>query len=113
MIAQRNSSIPLIRLGIIVLTFGTALTHLSLNFPDPIFILNGLGYLGLLGALYLPIPQLVPYRRAIRWLFIAYTALTILLWVAFGDDSTIAYINKINEILLITLLVLEDRRAWS
>lgn len=47
-----------LRIGIIVLTAATALIHLQLNFPDPVFILNGLGYLTLLAALYLPVPQL-------------------------------------------------------
>lgn len=110
MVVQRTSTDTLIRVGIIVLTISTALTHISLLFPDPMFILNGLGYLALLGALYLPIPLFAPYRRQIRWLLIAYTALTILLWLAFGSRITIAYINKLNEVVLIALLVLEGRR---
>lgn len=48
-----------LRAGIIILVLGTASIHLTLNFPDPVFILNGLGYLALLAALYLP------FRR--RW----------------------------------------------
>jgi uncharacterized membrane protein len=107
---QRTTTDPPIRLGIIVLALGTALTHLTLNFPDPVFILNGVGYVALLGALYLPIPQLVAYRRTTRWLLIGYTVLTIVLWIAIGACSSIGYINKINEIVLIALLLFEDRR---
>jgi len=33
----------MLRIGIAVLTFGTALIHLQLNFPDPVFILNASG----------------------------------------------------------------------
>ena len=113
MIAKRSSTDTLIRIGVIVLTFGTALTHLSLNFPDVIFILNGLGYLTLLGALYLPIPQLAPYRRVVRWLLIGYAALAIVLWLLIGERTTIGYTNKVNELALIALLLLEDRRARS
>jgi hypothetical protein len=49
----------------ILFTLIAAAVHLSLLFPDPAFILNGLGYLTLLAALYLPIAQLVPYRRVV------------------------------------------------
>ena len=42
----------MLRIGIVVLTLATALIHLQLNFPDPVFILNGLGYLTLLAALF-------------------------------------------------------------
>ncbi|HEU5104169.1 MAG TPA: hypothetical protein VFU22_34365 [Roseiflexaceae bacterium] len=100
-----------LRAAIIALTFLTALIHFSLVFPDPAFILNGLGYLALLGALYLPIPQLVPWRRQIRWLMIGYTALTFALWVAFGSRIPIAYICKVAELLLIGCLLLEGRRS--
>jgi hypothetical protein len=102
-----------LRIGIIVLTLGTALTHLALAFPDTVFILNGLGYLVLLGALYAPVPQLAERRPLVRWVFIGYTALTIALWVAFGARVPIGYINKINELALIALLVLEGRQDTS
>lgn len=111
MVTQRSSTDGLIRAGIIVLTVATALTHISLLFPDPVFILNGLGYLVLLGALYLPIPMLAPYRRQIRWLLIGYTLLTIGLWLAFGSRILIGYLNKLNEVVLVALLLLEQRRS--
>lgn len=101
---------PMRRLAVILLTISTALTHISLLFPDLIFILNGLGYLGLLGALYLPIAPLAPYRQLVRRLLIGYTALSVLLWLAFGLREPIGYINKLNELLLIALLVWEDRQ---
>lgn len=55
-----------LRIVVILLTLATAIIHLQLNFPDPIFILNGLGYLGLIAALSLPIPQLEDYQGAVR-----------------------------------------------
>jgi hypothetical protein len=99
----------MLRVAIIVLTLGTALTHMSLLFPDVMFILNGLGYLGLLGALYLPIPVLAGRRRMVRWALIGYTLLTIVLWVAFGLREPIGYLNKLNEVLLVAALIVEDR----
>lgn len=108
-----------IRLGIILLTVTTALIHLVLSFrfptgPDPIFMLNGLGYLGLVALLYLPTPLLVEQRHFVRWLLLGYTALTVLLWLFMGVRSMIAYIDKLIELALIGLLWLEvQRRSLS
>ena len=106
--SQANAAI---RAGIIVLTLATALIHLQLNFPDPVFIMNGLGYLGLLAALYLPLPQVSRYRNLARWALIGFTALTIFLWVLFGARIPIGYIDKAIEIALIALLLLDARRG--
>ena len=59
------SSSPALRLGIIVLTVTTAAIHLYLGLSSglPLFVLNGLGYLALFAALYLPISQLAQYRN--------------------------------------------------
>ncbi len=102
-----------LRAGIIVLTLGTALIHFSLAFPDPGFILNALGYLTLLAALYLPVPQVARYRNAVRWVLIGYAALTISLWILFGERIVIGYTAKILEVALIVLLLLEARRSRS
>jgi hypothetical protein len=61
-------SSPALRLGVVVLTVATAAIHLYLGLSSglPLFVLNGLGYLTLLAALYLLIPRLLPYRNAVR-----------------------------------------------
>ncbi len=110
MAAQPHVMTPL-RVAIIVATIATALTHISLLFPDVVFILNGLGYLVLLGMLYLPIPQLERFRPLIRWVLIGYTALTIGLWLAFGSRTPVGFVNKANELVLIVLLLLEARQS--
>lgn len=96
---------------IILLALFTALVHLSLNFPDVMFILNGLGYLALLAALYLPLPFAKDNRRLVRWAFIGYTALTIVLWAIMGERNLTAYTDKAAEVLLILCLWLEGRQA--
>jgi hypothetical protein len=100
-----------LRVGIVLLTLATALIHLQLAFPDPAFILNGLGYLTLLAALYLPIPRLARYRNIVRWVLIGFTTLTILLWILLGARTPIGYIDKAIEVALIALLLLEARRS--
>ncbi len=106
---QQNVRIGLLQWGIILITIATALIHFSLLFPDVLFILNGLGYLTLLAALYLPLPQLAGYRRLICWALLGYTALTIILWIIMGSRIPIAYIDKAIEVVLIALLWLESR----
>ena len=71
-----------------------------------LFILNGLGYLGLLAALQLPIPQLARSRSAVRWALVAYAALTIVLWIIMAPEyEIIGYIDKVIEVALIALLI--------
>ena len=111
MTTSRAPSETILRVGIIVLTLATALIHLQLAFPDPAFILNGLGYLALLAALYLPIPQLARYRNLVRWVFIGYTALTLTLWLIIGARTAIGFISAAAEVALIVLLLLEARRS--
>ena len=100
-----------LRVGIVLLTLATALIHLQLAFPDPAFILNGLGYLTLLAALYLPVGRLARYRNVVRWVLIGFTALTIFLWILLGARTPIGYVDKAIEVALIVLLLLEARRS--
>ena len=108
-----TSANVVLRIGIVALTLGTASIHLSLNFPDPGFILSGLGYLTLLAALYLPVSQVSRYRDVVRWVLVGYAALTILLWILLGDRTAIGYTAKAIEATLIALLLLEARRSRS
>src|SRR5215210_6359854 len=103
-----TSTDPGFRIAVAVLTLGTAAIHLSLAFPDPVFIANGLCYLALLAALLSP--RTARYRGAVRWALIGFTALTILLWVLFGERSAIGYTDKATEVTLIAVLILWTRR---
>jgi hypothetical protein len=101
--------------SVMVLTAITAFIHLYLSFqfpdgPDLVFMLNGIGYLALVGAIYAPIPALARYRSLVCWILIAYTALTIVLWLFFGADVWYAYIDKAVEVVLILATWLEARR---
>ena len=102
-----------LQIGIIVLTLVTAIIHFTLVFPSAMFIVNGLGYLALLAALFAPIPQLAGYRRVVRWVLLGYTALTVVLWAIMGSRIPIAYVDKVIEVVLIILLWLESRQNSS
>jgi hypothetical protein len=115
--SSSRSSVKLgLRVGIFLLTLATAVIHLylaftaipyyGLNFGVMLFILNGLGYLGLLAALQLPIPQLARFRNAARWTLVAYAALTIVLFFAMAPFyEFIGYVDKAIEVALIALLI--------
>lgn len=112
--------------GVILAVLVTAILHLAAAFdpvlfthgPDPLFILNGLGYLGLLGAYFLPIPFFQERRNLVRWALIGFAAITIVAWLViwvgfyvirdgysfFHRDSIYGVPSKIAEIALIGLL---------
>ena len=111
--AQKTTQFGVLQIAIILLTVATAVIHLYLgiSFGMTMFTLNGIGYLGLLIALYLP--QLRQYQNYTRWALIGFTAVTIIAWaVITGFDLTnpIAVITKLVEIALIVCLFLEGRR---
>ena len=103
-----------LQISIIGLTAATAVVHFFRNFPDLVFILNCLGYLGLLAALYLPISVLKEKRGLTRYGLMSFASLTILAWIAMGDKNLatgyVGYIDTAIEIVLILLLWVENQK---
>jgi hypothetical protein len=113
------------RTAIVVLTLITTAIHFYFFYDYVIvqgekillfesFLLNAIGYLGLLGLLYLPLGLPESLHRYVRPLFIGYTALTIVLYIYFSATSGVwsaplAPIAKIDEALLIWQLWAEGR----
>ena len=121
---SRSSVKRALGVGIFLLTLATALIHLvlaftaipyfGLNIGVVLFILNGLGYLGLLGALQLPIPQLRRFRSLARWALLGFATLTIVLWVIIAPVyDFIGYTDKAIEIALIVLLIADAYKVHS
>ena len=72
-------------------------------------ILNGLGYLALITALYF-IPQLAGMRPLIRWALIGYAALTFILYFFFDSNpftNPLGLATKAMEVALIVLLLMD------
>ena len=109
-----------LQLVIIILVLATALVHLGLGAQQlqdgmmggMMFILNGFGYIGLLAALYLPLPiKFVTQNRAlVRWALMAFAVITILAWLAIGIRDIVGYSTKSIEVILIVLLLIESRQ---
>ena len=118
--------------AIIIFGLITAVLHLLAAFdkqlfqegPDPLFILNGLGYLGLLGAYFLPIPFFQQKHELVRRGFILYAIITIVAWLViwvgfsvirdgipfFSRDSIYGVPAKISEVILIWLLSMDKNQ---
>lgn len=76
-----------VKVGISMLTLTTAIIHLYLSTlqSEPLhtlFLLNGLGYIGLLIIFFAP--QLKSFHKAIGWIFFGYTLSTIIMWFFLG-----------------------------
>lgn len=94
--------------------------------PDPLFILNGLGYFGLLGAYFLPIQFFQQRHELVRRGFILYAIITIVAWLViwvgfsvirdgipfFSHDSIYGVPAKISELFLIWLLSTDKESAY-
>jgi hypothetical protein len=108
---EKSSRLSAAQIGIILTTLATALIHFSLLFPDVLFILNGLGYLTLLAAYFLPIDLARNNHNLVRWLFVVFVLVTILAWIVMGDKSwpagSLGYLTKLIEIVLIILLLVD------
>ena len=110
---SKTTHFGMLQIAIILLTLATALIHLTLGirFGMTQFILNGIGYLGLLVALFLP--QLRQYQNYIRWALMGFAAVTILAWAfitGFDLTNPLAVITKLIEIVLIVCLFLDGRK---
>ena len=82
----------------------------ALGFFAALFYLDGLGYIVLTAALYHP--AFARFRRLTRWALIALTAATIVAYFALigGHFDALGIVNKITEVALIVLLIVEGRR---
>jgi hypothetical protein len=82
----------------------------ALGFFAVLFYLDGLAYIVLTAALYYP--GFARFRRLTRWALIALTAATIVAYFVLiqGQYDAMGIGDKIAEVVLIVLLVVEGRR---
>ena len=131
---RKTTRFGILQVAICVLAFATAVVHIylgvitnvmvatqpeataaaggatALGFFAALFYLDGIAYIVLTAALYYP--GFARFRRLIRWALIALTAATIVAYFALiqGQYDALGIGNKITEVVLIVLLVVEGRR---
>lgn len=103
------NNLSLIRGIIVVMTIITAGVHFYLSPGAGVpFILNGLGYLALMGAVLVKVPFLAGRERMVHYAFLGFTAVTILGWLAIGDKSfstgQLGYFTKVVELILMAAI---------
>ena len=133
-LSRRTTRSGTLKVAICVLALATAVVHIYLGVltnimvatrPEATAAAGGAAPLGVFAALLyhdgladivltaaLYHPGVARYRRLTRWLLIALTAATIVAYFALirGQYDALGIGNKINEVLLIVLLVVEGRR---
>jgi hypothetical protein len=90
--------------GLIHLVLLNVLTMQAKGGIDLLFTLNGIGFLGLTAALFAEIPFLKEYEKWVIYSFIAFTLATIIAWITFGERSTLGYLTKLDELILLVAL---------
>jgi hypothetical protein len=105
-----------VRTIIILLTLVTAAVHgivlnMQMGTIDPLFTLNALGYLALLGALLYNFPA--GRQKLVHYAFMAFTAVTIVAWLVINGDFSdpVGVSTKAAEVLLIVFLWLHLKRS--
>ncbi len=71
-------------------------------------LLNGLGYVGLLAALYLPLNWLKGFRTPLRWGLLLYTIATLAGYFALHTPAqydTLGLLTKVIEVALLGLVI--------
>ena len=106
-----KKSVSFLQLALIGLGSMTAFLHLGIGLRGRgLLLLNGLGYVGLIYALLLPISFLVARRIWIYWLLLGYTAVTFVGYFATHSVSMfswMAILTKVIELGLMGLLLVE------
>jgi hypothetical protein len=105
-----------LRTAILILGGITAVIHIAISFVfgsfDLIFLLNGLGFIGLLWVILHPPEQLKGFKRFFEWTAIAYTLATIVLFFVFNAETgygALGLLTKVDEILLIIAIFMHMR----
>ena len=77
--AKSSLNFRQVQYGVVGLATITAIIHLLLGLNEFILLLNGLGYLALIAAIYL-LPPFRAFQGVLIWVLIGYTAVTIILY---------------------------------
>lgn len=103
-----------LRGAIIVLAAITAVIHLTrVPYTGIPFLLNAVGFVVLAVAVVGDFKFLAGRERLVQIALMAYTAITIIAWLAIGDkslpDGLIGYVTKVVELLLLAAVFVYGR----
>lgn len=131
--SEARTSVGPVQIGVVLLALATAAIHLyvfliegflgdgsMLPIYQLLFVGNFLGYISLVVALYF-IPPLASFRPIVRMLLMAMSTAAIISYFYVGVTDTIGDIDKLIEVSLIALLLIdtgvfrsrEDAASWG
>ena len=70
-----------------------------------LFLLNGLGFIALVAALYF-MPQMADQRGMVRWALLGFTAVTFVLYFVFNWPQVLNPIGVVDKLIELALMVL-------
>ncbi len=109
-----KKSVSFLQLALIGLGSMTAFLHLGIGLRGRgLLLLNGLGYVGLIYALLLPIFFLVARQTWIYWLLLGYTAVTFVGYFATHSVSMFTWMAVLTKVIEFGLMGLLLVRLWS
>lgn len=112
---NRRATGAVLTLGIVALAATTSYVHLTLG--GLLFLLNGLGYAGLIVLIVLgaaaPHPLVARFDWFPRLALMGFTAMTIAGYLAIGPYFALGWITKGVEIALIALVMIDVIRVYG
>ena len=109
-----KKSVSFLQLALIGLGSMTAFLHLGIGLRGRgLLLLNGLGYVGLIYALLLPISFLVARRIWIYWLLLGYTAVTFVGYFATHSVSMFSWMAILTKVVELGLMGLLLMKIWQ
>lgn len=107
-------STSFLQVALIVLGSMTAFLHLGIGLRGKgLLLLNGLGYIGLIYALLLPISFLVSKRNWIYWLLLGYTVVTFVGYFATHSVSMFSWMAILTKVVELGLMGLLLVKIWQ
>ncbi len=102
------------QLGVIGLGVMTGVLHLVIGLGgETLLLLNGLGYLALLAAIYFPLGELDKYNQLLRIGLLGYTVITLVAYFALHTPAQYSTTGIITKVIEVALLVVLGLRIWQ
>lgn len=109
-----RKTVSFLQMVIIALGSMTAFLHLGIGLRGKmLLLLNGLGYVGLVYAFFLPVSILVAKRQWIRWLLLIYTAVTFVGYFVTHSVNMFTWMGVLTKVIELGLLGLLLVRIWQ
>ena len=109
-----KKSFSLLQLALIGLGSMTSFLHLGIGLRGKgLLLLNGLGYIGLIYAFFLPISFLVNWRNWVVWLLLGYTAVTFVGYFATHSVSMFSWMAILTKVIEFSLMGLLLVKIWQ